>query len=241
MYYIASPFFTPEAKQRIKEIKDHLNKVELKFYSPGDAGIDFKVLMTKDPVLDQFLIDRIFKENIDEIDKALKLIGIIDNFDKGTWFEIGYFAAKQGSSQACLKNLRLIGNNPDLLNEVSIRLKTLFDKKYMELEEPTHINNAHRLLFKTTDHLWVANGIAAVDLADTMNYIDIGFLYAQEIRLITYSNKPLDASLMASPVTSKHFSGVSYDQLSSQLGSGLHHIKLSEILSSVVKEAKSTR
>jgi len=96
-YYIASPGFNYEELKRISQVENSLGEKcqtnkEFSYFSPFTHGGSLN--LTGDAELDKLKVQILFDENIKEIDKADKIIGIVDEFDKGTAFEIGYMIGR---------------------------------------------------------------------------------------------------------------------------------------------------
>ena len=85
--YIASPFFTPEQYQNVEDIKSMLDKLNIEYYSPKDDS-----LVPKDA--DDATRQKIFQQNLDEIDKCDFMIANLRDKDIGTYIEIGVAYAR---------------------------------------------------------------------------------------------------------------------------------------------------
>jgi nucleoside 2-deoxyribosyltransferase len=88
-FYIASPFFNPTQLQYVIDIENMLSHIGVDYFSPRSVGIvsDFKS-MSDDVKLRE--TKRIFDANISNIHSCDGMIGVIDDHDSGTMFEIGY-------------------------------------------------------------------------------------------------------------------------------------------------------
>lgn len=87
LIYLAGPFFNPEQTKVIDEIKGLCDSLELKYYSPKD---EFRFRKEDPPEKAK----ECFDSNLVAMDKTDLMIAVIDGFDAGTVFEMGYFCAK---------------------------------------------------------------------------------------------------------------------------------------------------
>ena len=90
MIYIAGPFFNEEQVELIEAIETCLDFNQLEYYSPRSEG----VLMNMTPEEKKARMKYIFDKNIEMLNAADTVIAVIDNYDTGTVFEIGYAYAK---------------------------------------------------------------------------------------------------------------------------------------------------
>jgi nucleoside 2-deoxyribosyltransferase len=82
--YIAAPLFNEKEIAVIEKIKKCLNDLNINFYSPKD---EFKFKKG-----DSFESARqCYYSNINAMNTCSHMIAVIDDFDPGTIFEIGYF------------------------------------------------------------------------------------------------------------------------------------------------------
>lgn len=94
--YLAGPFFTKEQQQVATQLesllKDATDNYEVKFFSPrqGEASQEMKMYQVKGEQPPQDLRERVFRDNVENIDDADLLLAYIDNFDPGTIYEVGY-------------------------------------------------------------------------------------------------------------------------------------------------------
>ncbi len=83
--YLAAPWFTPKQKDSMDKVREVLLRKDVKVFSPYydgtvlDKNNDSPEMRTK-----------VFNINIGSIDKCDFVVAIIDDFDPGTIFEIGY-------------------------------------------------------------------------------------------------------------------------------------------------------
>lgn len=82
--YIASPFFNKEEVQFVDQIKDTLRSIGFNVYSPKDeAGI-----IPEDKNHEE--CRKIFDHDCWGMDTCPMMVAVIDDFDPGTIFEMGY-------------------------------------------------------------------------------------------------------------------------------------------------------
>jgi len=188
-YYIASPGFNLDQLDKIHKVEDLLQKKvnsnnEFSFFSPFTHG--GKLELTGDPNLDKLSVQLLFDENIKEIDKADKLIGIVDDFDKGTAFEIGYMIGKCNCDLGSInKGILLIGKLSNLMSEMISQALKKFNT----------LINSSQARFTVID-------ISTKTMED---YILFGICYAYDILVVTWANKPLESNLMSACATLCHY------------------------------------
>ena len=90
MIYIAGPFFNEKQVDMIEAIENVLDFNAMQYYSPRSEG----VLMNMTPEEKKARMKYIFDKNIEMLDKADTVVAVIDDYDTGTVFEIGYAFAK---------------------------------------------------------------------------------------------------------------------------------------------------
>jgi nucleoside 2-deoxyribosyltransferase len=83
--YIAGPFFNENEIKVIEKIKECLTNLNIDFYSPKDE-FQFKKGQSSD------IAKKCYESNINAMNSCSHMIAVIDDFDPGTIFEIGYFA-----------------------------------------------------------------------------------------------------------------------------------------------------
>ena len=88
MIYIAGPFFTPDQLRVIKEIEDGLREQGARFFSPRMFGI----IQDMTPEEKRARMLEVYQENVKNLNDCDSMIAVIDGFDTGTIFEIGWFA-----------------------------------------------------------------------------------------------------------------------------------------------------
>lgn len=82
--YLASPFFNEEQVARVLEVKEKLEKLGYKVYSPMH---DSKVKLPANPSIEDAKL--VFQDNVDHVISAKGVVAILDDYDTGTYFEIG--------------------------------------------------------------------------------------------------------------------------------------------------------
>ena len=87
MIYIAAPFFNREQILFVEEIENALKNKKLKYFSPMREGVILKDLSPKERQLNA---KKVYSSNINGIIYSHAMIAVIDDFDPGTIFEIGY-------------------------------------------------------------------------------------------------------------------------------------------------------
>jgi len=85
--YIAAPFFNEEQLNTVKLIEIMLEENDIEYFSPRSEG----VLIEMTPEEKERKMIEIFDSNIDNLEECDAMIAIIDDWDTGTVFEIGYF------------------------------------------------------------------------------------------------------------------------------------------------------
>lgn len=106
MIYIAGPFFNEQELLAIQEIESVCIAHELKHFSPRLEGGVLKDMTDEER---KAASDSVYEMNVRGIEQSDCIIAIIDNFDPGTMFELGYAAAKQ-------KRIITVSNNNYGLN-----------------------------------------------------------------------------------------------------------------------------
>ena len=85
--YIASPFFNGVQLRVVEQIERMLKENNIRYYSPRSEG----VLQNMTPDDKAIHMGEIFKKNVEEMEWATHMIAVIDNYDIGTVWEMGYF------------------------------------------------------------------------------------------------------------------------------------------------------
>ncbi|MCP4256824.1 MAG: hypothetical protein GY774_04755 [Planctomycetes bacterium] len=87
--YIAAPFFNEEQEAYVAKIENCLESYNVSFFSPRSEGViaNMKELSPADR---EVAIDNIFNCNIKGILECTHVLAVIDDWDIGTVFEIGY-------------------------------------------------------------------------------------------------------------------------------------------------------
>ena len=83
--YIAGPFFNEEQKAVIEKIKNILKELKISYFSPGDELpiLEGKKSSKKDR-------EKVFIGNCNGITYSNFVIAVIDDFDPGTLWEMGF-------------------------------------------------------------------------------------------------------------------------------------------------------
>jgi len=89
MIYIAGPFFNHDQLNAIKDIEAACEGFVLKYFSPRIEGGILKDMNAEDR---KAASGSVYDMNVDGIDGSDAVIAIIDDFDPGTMFELGYAA-----------------------------------------------------------------------------------------------------------------------------------------------------
>lgn len=84
--YIAAPFFNPEQLKVVKEIESLLHDSSIEYFSPRSEG----TLIEMTPEERSIYMKSMFQSNINHMDWATHVIAVIDNYDTGTVWEMGY-------------------------------------------------------------------------------------------------------------------------------------------------------
>lgn len=87
-FYFASPFFNETQVEREERLKARLRELGYTVFSP-------KELTNLPPVSTNEDRKRVFKQNVDNIDKARAVFAVTDERDMGTIWESGYAYAKR--------------------------------------------------------------------------------------------------------------------------------------------------
>lgn len=90
MIYIASPFFNEEQLLLVEAIEAVLDFNNIAYYSPRSEG----VLMDMTPEQKKERMKYIFNKNVEMLDYCNTVVAVIDDYDTGTVWEIGYAYAK---------------------------------------------------------------------------------------------------------------------------------------------------
>lgn len=90
MIYIAAPFFNATQIELVDSIEQTFDLFDMEYYSPRSEG----VLMNMTPEEKKSRMKYIFDKNVEMLNKADTIVAVIDNYDTGTVWEIGYAFAK---------------------------------------------------------------------------------------------------------------------------------------------------
>ncbi len=92
--YIAAPFFNPQQLEMVTEIEFLLENFDIDYFSPRKHG----VIKEMDEEGKNLHMGAIYSRNILELRNCDLMIAIIDDYDSGTMFEIGYFTSQSDNS-----------------------------------------------------------------------------------------------------------------------------------------------
>jgi len=87
--YIAAPFFNPEQLKVVKDIEDMLDSCGVTYFSPRSEGTLIEMTDEERKVH----MGNMFRSNVDHMDWCSHCIAVIDNYDTGTVWEMGYLYA----------------------------------------------------------------------------------------------------------------------------------------------------
>ena len=89
LVYIAAPFFKPAQMELVRRIEDFLDECGIQFFSPRTSGTLIDMTEEERVVAKTAIYDL----NIEKIIESDLMIAVIDDFDTGTVFEMGYASA----------------------------------------------------------------------------------------------------------------------------------------------------
>ncbi len=84
--YIAAPFFKQIQLNAVKMIEHKLQKEDIEFYSPRSEGI----LQDMTPEQKAERMSYIFQQNVRNLNWCTHVIAVIDDYDTGTVWEMGF-------------------------------------------------------------------------------------------------------------------------------------------------------
>ena len=87
--YIAAPFFNEDQIKTVQEIEDLLGNNFIEYFSPRSEGT-LKQMNNEDR---RNKMGEVFESNISHMDWCTHAITVIDGYDKGVLFEMGYLYA----------------------------------------------------------------------------------------------------------------------------------------------------
>lgn len=181
-YYIASPGFNQEQLGFIHQVEATLDAKQVDYFSPFTHGGTLR--LGSDMELNKLNVKLLFDENIKEIKNCNRMIALVNDLDKGTAFEIGYFIGEH------VRDLEWINEHLLLLGKLS-----------GEMSE--YILNVIR------SYSWediVTSPLAYIDISNkTMDrYILLGLLNALNVPVMTVSTTELESNLMTSCSVMRH-------------------------------------
>lgn len=193
-YYLAGPGFTEQQLDRIHQVENMFDKMEVEYYSPFKKGnrLDTNV----DPELLKLNVQLIFDENLDCLRKCSKVVALVDDLDKGTLFEIGYFVAALVDCEVRLseinQRLLLLGKHA---SEISEWIIDLIEKSKSKGKK--NDSEVRKLDFYLQD----------LNEKVEKDYLTMGWMYYFGTAIITYSEKELDSNVMTACSTFNHVIG----------------------------------
>lgn len=126
MIYIAAPFFNPEQLAFVKKIEDILDKSGMDYFSPRSSGM----LKDATPEEREAHMNNIYDVNMAAMRACTSMIAVIDDYDTGTVFEIGYFTRLKELQPS--RYILTISNNNHGIN---IMLKNSIDAHILDADE----------------------------------------------------------------------------------------------------------
>lgn len=183
-YYIASPGFNENQLKRIKEVEKQLTDKKVEFFSPFTHGGSLK--LGKDLEMNKLAVKLLYDENIKEISNCNRLIAIVDDFDKGTAFEVGFFIGLHA------ENLALINERLLIIGKKSQEFSKMLTDTIEDWSEDKDQLRGRLAIIDTTEK--------TID-----KYIFMGILAANDYPILTYSSSPLETNLMTSCATLCHY------------------------------------
>lgn len=119
--YIAAPFFNQEQLLAVNEIENILDKYGIEYFSPRLDGVLTEMSKTEKSER----MKGIFLGNIAELNRCNLMIAVIDNYDTGTVFELGFFFGKKKEEPIITVSNRDFDLNVMLKFSVSCHLKKI--------------------------------------------------------------------------------------------------------------------
>ena len=86
MIYLASPFFNEEQLNFVKELEEAFDIAGISYFSPRSEG----VLIEMTPEEKEKKMTEIFESNVKHIAQANLVVAVIDDWDTGTVWEMGF-------------------------------------------------------------------------------------------------------------------------------------------------------
>lgn len=202
-YYIASGFFNPKQVATVDKIESSLASLNIRFFSPRNESIPF--FSETDAELKSMMTKLIFNNNLDSMDSCNKFIVNLQDEDQGTLFEYGYIVGRN------------ISHSCNQASELARTIKVMNDKfnleklvnKYLEMErkiDPDFLRSGKDFefmanLIKDEPSLNYAIednklAILSIDDRDPINLFLMGYFYALEVPVVTYSRKNYGTNVM---------------------------------------------
>lgn len=201
-YYIASGFFNPAQVATVDKIEDSLKKLNQMYFSPRAESVEF--FKENDAEIKSMMTKLIFNNNLDSMESCNKFIINLMDEDQGTVFEYGYIVGSKMArrckpSVAMSRNIKIMNDKSGLEFKVLQSVKSNgLDPSFIEKGKDysyvksiiTNLENIN-LAFDNSDLL-----IVSIDDRDPINMFLIGYYYALEIPIITYSKQGYGSNVM---------------------------------------------
>ena len=107
--YIAAPFFNEEQLDVVRKIELLLEREGVEYFSPRSEGTLKKMSIEQR----KEVMGQIFRSNVDHMDWCTHCIAVIDDYDTGTVWEMGYLYAthkKLITFSACYHDINVMLN-----------------------------------------------------------------------------------------------------------------------------------
>lgn len=205
-YYIASPFFSKDQINSIRDIEDGLDAVRKNYHSPRKSG----AILDKNASVEVRRVQAkaIFQSNISEMDKADQMIAIVDTFDIGTLFEVGYFIGSFISDENGGQKIRSISEKLTLHNPSDKFLKS-FKSILATKIKPKNGGKEYDTKITTNDIPFVATldtvHFLCIDDRPADIFMLMGVLYACNIPFYTYSVQGYGSNVMIAAASVGHY------------------------------------
>jgi nucleoside 2-deoxyribosyltransferase len=124
--YLAGPFFNPEQIQTVAAVEDMLDQLDLDYFSPRSGGVILKDLPLEERAAKA---QQVYEENIVHLEWCDVVLGIVDDRDPGTYWELGYGLGK--GKRLVTYTAHDYGLNIMLQCAVTAHVKTIPDLAYI--------------------------------------------------------------------------------------------------------------
>jgi len=143
--YIASPFFNQTQLNMVDKIERTLDQYGVKYFSPRLEGVITKMT----PEEKEKHIKKIYQSNIQNMQTCNMMIAVIDDYDTGTVFELGYFNSIKDLIETGRRIVTITGNDYDL----NVMLKFGVDCHLKEVENLSNLVQGMRS-YGLEDHVF---------------------------------------------------------------------------------------